>query len=120
MRSVRFAQDFGSGLPLRSRPLIASTYEIRSLRSGFRQRAPASLTPANRLNLTENGLATLPIWEPVEASGCYLDFQRALANGSRAASSSVSGDGHSSALANRVSFLRMARGMSVMAITGWM
>ena len=27
------------------------TYEIRSLRSGFRQRAPASLTPAKRLNL---------------------------------------------------------------------
>ena len=31
---LRFAQDFGSGLPLRSRPLIAST----------------SLTPAKRLN----------------------------------------------------------------------
>src|SRR5260370_40188701 len=27
------------------------TYEVRSLRSGFRQRAPASLTPAERLNL---------------------------------------------------------------------
>src|ERR1035441_9429449 len=27
------------------------TYEIRSLRSGFRRRAPAPLTPANRLNL---------------------------------------------------------------------
>jgi hypothetical protein len=27
------------------------TYEIHSLRSGFRQRAPASLTPAKRLTL---------------------------------------------------------------------
>jgi hypothetical protein len=32
----------------------------------------------------------------------------------------VSGDGHGSALANPISLLRMARGMSVMAITRWM
>ena len=33
---LRFAQDFGSGLPLRSRPLIASTCQ-RALKMGLRQ-----------------------------------------------------------------------------------
>ena len=42
---LRCAQDFGCGLPLRSRPLQTDP----SLRSGFRLRAPAALTPARRL-----------------------------------------------------------------------
>ena len=54
----RYARDFACGLPLRSRPqsgsssnpsLSASLPPGPSLRSGFRLRAPASLTPAKRL-----------------------------------------------------------------------
>jgi hypothetical protein len=69
VKILHFVQDFGCGLPLRSRPQSASTSsatrcattsipdraskldcEDPSLRSGFRLRAPASLTPAKRLN----------------------------------------------------------------------
>src|SRR5438105_9335796 len=71
---LRYAQDFGSRLPLRSRLLNASSsiptrstnslkpikargrksshegsFDSAALRSGFRQQAPASLTPAKRL-----------------------------------------------------------------------
>jgi len=56
---LRYAQDFGSRLPLRSRLLDASSSSVSgpplrrgrdpSLRSGFRQQARAALTPARRL-----------------------------------------------------------------------
>ncbi len=55
----RCTRDFACGLPLRSRPQIGSSsspffgtklgFFGPSLHSGFRLRAPASLTPANRL-----------------------------------------------------------------------
>jgi len=71
--------------------------------------------------------AALSIWEQVASfqvlSGFFVfneRWQMARARQLRAALRSASGDGHSSALANPISFLRMARGMSVMTITGWM
>src|SRR5882724_8283350 len=66
---LRFAQDFACGLPLRSRPQDGSTFccvvaimfplRVPSLRSGFRLRTPAALTPARRLNFL---LATQQSW----------------------------------------------------------
>ena len=104
-RVLRSAQDFASGLPLRLRPLNGSTWGARgrqvksarpdqilplipqgpSLRSGFRQRTPASLTPAKRLNLGCEGSAvqicpSQPIISPSVFQLCRLphpcDFRR--------------------------------------------
>jgi hypothetical protein len=49
-----------------------------------------------------------------------LFIKEQLTNMARVASRAGFGDGHSSALANPISFSRIARGMSMMVITRWM
>ncbi len=55
-RSLAALRDFACGLPLRSRPQTGSTLQIPRSASGFRLRAPAPLTPANRLNSADPSL----------------------------------------------------------------
>jgi hypothetical protein len=71
------------------------TYEIHSLRSGLRQRAPASLTPAKRLNFR---------------------LSKSAENWFVAARGAVLGDGHTSGCAYQVPIV--AHG-GVVVCDGW-
>ena len=58
-------RDFGRRLPLVFTSCCADTYPVEQIlrcRSGFRLRAPASLTPANRLKLSKIETATAAPW----------------------------------------------------------
>ncbi len=71
-------------------------------------------------DLTENSFAALPIWEQMESCWVLSGLSKSAGKWLSCGIRSVSEDGHSSALANPISLLRMARGMSVRAITRWM
>jgi hypothetical protein len=71
-------------------------------------------------DLAEKYFTSVPNRKRVTTAQVLFRLSRSTGNGFWAASKSVSGDGHTSALADQSSFSGMASGMSVMVVTGWM
>ena len=70
-------------------------------------------------DLADKYFALVPNWKWATTAQVLFRLSKSAGNGFGAASRSVSGDGYTFAWADPSSFSRMASGMSVMAVTGW-